>query len=234
MRGLHRGRPPRVRPSRPAVTWSAHEHDATGSGHATACELVQDFGGVEWKERSEHLAGRRDGPAVGLRVVENEDDPVDPTVATLQPDASSQRLGVRESRLQFDCRNCTTVIDGGVPCTLVPSIPDRYFRPDGQARPHAVPDQREEAQVARVAERIPTRKGPQGQVESDDGTDARARHDVQPRCKAALDAAELGGGKPGGCRHRPQGKSSGQPGVPDLDPNVDQQPLTPPGTSIRV
>ena len=143
-------------------------------------------------------------------------------------------LGVRESRLQLDGRDCQAIIDRHVPCSLVPSIADRYLRPDGQARPDAVPNQREEAQVGNIAERIATRKGPHGQVEADDGTDACTGHHVQPRGEAALDAAELGGGNPGGRCHRLQRESSGQPGVPDLDPKLNEQPLTPAGTSIRV
>jgi len=195
---------------------------------------MQHLSGVEWKERSEHLAGRRDGVAVRRRVVENEDDPVDPTVATLQRDPSSQRLGIREPRLQLDGGNCPTVVDGHVPCTLIAPIADRNLRSDGQARTEAVPDQREQAQVGRIAERIPTWMGSYRQVESDDGADACGGHHVKPRGEAPLDATELRRRSPGRPCDRLQRQPSCEAGVPYLDSKVVDQPASPAGTSISV
>ena len=116
----------------------------------------------------------------------------DAAVPGLEGDASSERLGVRQARLELDRRGLRTSetvwshARWSRPSPIGTSVRTRSPGTESKA------ERADQADVARVPGWIPARKRPNRQVQADNGTDSRCDEDVQPRSDPALNAAQLG------------------------------------------
>jgi hypothetical protein len=88
--------------------------------------------------------------------------------------------------------------------------------------------------VAGIPERIPTRKGPNRQVQADDSAETRRDEDVQPRSESALDATQFGWRDADCHRNGSQRKTRSCAGRADLVAEIGEQAPAAAGATGRV
>jgi hypothetical protein len=142
---------------------------------------------------------------------------IESTVAQLQGELSLERLAVIDHRLRFDRYLPPLASDHRVPRPEIADDREGHFRPEGEPGAEAYPKALEKPCVARVANRIATREGPDHHVEADHVSDARDGVQRRRLKCASLDSIHLGpreAARPGDILHAQTGAPSRRPQLP--------------------
>jgi hypothetical protein len=160
----------------------------------TSSEGRQD-GRLRTRERLSQTRPRNnEGGSVGPRIREQEDQAIDPAVASLELEAPRQSLDVRQSRFCLNRDTPAGPADQAIPCTPVARLRHGYFRAPPQARVQRSAEPVQQSNVARVPYRIASRVRPDRELETDCLRQPSQHADACGTNKTTLDPADLGVG----------------------------------------
>jgi hypothetical protein len=186
------------------VAWAFQlQHDNSAAvWFPGSAESIEHFPGSE-RIFPEGVRGSSEGGSISSRIGDEQDDAIERSVAALQREAAFERLNVVDDGFSFDGHPPAATLDDGVPRAAVAVDRERHLESESQLAVKSDAKPVEEARVASVADRIATRIGLDGQLESQgiaktgkapvrnvrrsaafDPTDLRVRHPRRRRERA--------------------------------------------------
>ncbi len=154
-------------------------------------------------------------------VRENEDDQLDPRVASTESDAPIEGLPVRYVSLAFDSGLATVSGDDLIPCSRVADISDPDLASPADARGNQCPKAAEKTDLTDIPKLDSARKCPYGQVKPKGSRDPCGEVDREIRHAAVLDSAEMAVRDPDGIRNPVLAQTGQASRVPNIAPELD-------------
>jgi len=163
----------------------------------TAAQGRQGTAGTD-REAIQERGGRRlDGGSVGGCVGDDDEDVLDPSVASLVLDTAELGLDVVDPGLGLGRDHAvptfgTETTNDAIPRSQIVRDRQRHLESEGQIRMQTSAEARQQRRLARVADRIRSRIGANPDIQADDGSDPAQLDSRDGLVSRPLDPPDLG------------------------------------------